>query len=157
MTKNKILQLIGFILVCQLVGIVSSVFTVAAIDNWYAGLTKPSFNPPSWLFAPVWTVLYLLMGLAVFFVWEINDQRKKKATNIFWLQLFLNGLWSFLFFGLNSPLAGLVGILFLWLAIVWTIKGFYPLSKKGAYLLLPYLAWTSFAAFLNFSLWRLNR
>jgi len=155
---NKILKLVVSILVCQWAGIVGSLFTSPAIASWYATLEKPSFNPPNWIFAPVWTLLFLLMGIALYFVWnsEIESNKKRIAILIFAVQLVLNIFWSILFFGLQSPLYAFIEIIILWLAILLTIISFYKISKPAAELLLPYILWVSFAAVLNFSILILN-
>lgn len=147
-----------FILISQAAGLVGSLFTTPAIPGWYASLDKPEFSPPNWVFAPVWTTLYLLMGIAAFLVWHRGGPSSavRRALAVFWVQLALNAAWSILFFGLRSPLLGLIGIAALWLAIVVTIARFAPLSRLAAWLLAPYLAWVSFAALLNFEIYRLN-
>lgn len=155
---NEILKLVVSIIICQLAGFIGSIFTTPAIPGWYAALVKPSFNPPNWVFAPVWTSLYLLMGISAFLVWRkgLDNHRVNSGLRIFILQLVLNTLWSFLFFGLKSPFLGLAGILLLWVSILLTILSFFRVSKISGILLLPYILWVSFAAILNFSLWRLN-
>ncbi len=126
--------------------------------DWYAGLAKPSWNPPSSVFAPVWTTLYVLMGLAAWLVWrQTGFAGARAALGLFALQLVLNGLWSYLFFGSHQPGVALVEIVVLWLAILATTVGFWRVSVPAGMLLLPYLAWVGFAAALNFQLWRLNR
>ncbi len=147
-----------FILISQAAGLIGSLFTTPAIPGWYASLEKPEFSPPNWVFGPVWTTLYLLMGTAAFLVWHRGSPASavRRALSVFWVQLALNAAWSILFFGLRSPLLGLVGIAALWLAIVVTIARFAPLSRLAAWLLAPYLAWVSFAALLNFEIYRLN-
>jgi translocator protein len=155
--KNKILGIITAIAACELAGAVGSLFTAPAIGSWYALLQKPSLSPPNQVFAPVWTVLFALMGIAVFMVWEKRkDHRARIALLVFALQIALNVAWSALFFGLRSPLAGFIDIIILWLAIVWTIVVFRRVSPWSAWLLVPYLAWVSFAAYLNYSLMILN-
>lgn len=146
------------IIACEAVGITSSFFTVQNIPTWYATLERPWFAPPNWLFGPVWTILYALMGISVALVWEqgIKKPQVKQAVQTFVAQLVANFFWSILFFGLRSPILGLVGVFVLWSLIVLTIKQFYPLSKWAAYLLLPYLAWVSFASLLNLALFILN-
>lgn len=125
--------------------------------EWYALLNKPAWNPPSWLFGPVWTLLYLCMGLAAWLVWRRGGLREQRTPLLlFFTQLALNALWTPLFFGLHQPGLALVNILFLWVAIIATTASFRRVSFKAAALLLPYLAWVSFASFLNFTLWRLN-
>lgn len=144
-------KLIISIVGCELVGIIGSVFTIPAIPIWYATLNKPPFAPPNWIFGPVWTLLYFLMGVSFYLIWQ-QDWGKKKvrvARNYFLAQLVLNFIWSPIFFGLRSPLSGLVIIVAMWILIVMTIKKFYPLSKWAAYLLVPYLLWVSFATLLN--------
>jgi tryptophan-rich sensory protein len=151
-------KLIFSILLCELVGVIGSLLTFKAIPTWYAGLVKPALNPPSWLFGPVWTVLYALMGIAAFLVWKQGWPRKevKIALGIFGVQLVVNGIWSILFFGLHSPLLALVDILLLLVLILVTLVLFYRVSKPSAYLLVPYLCWVSFATYLNYMIYVLN-
>lgn len=155
---NK-LRLIVSILVCQLAGAVGSFFTVASISSWYAVIEKPAFNPPSWVFSPVWIILYTLMGISLYLVWEEGLERKevKLGIFVFGVQLALNALWSFLFFGLQSPYYAFIEILLLWLSILLTIILFGKISKTASLLLVPYLLWVSFAALLNYQIWVLNR
>jgi len=155
--KNNWLKLIIAIIICEAAGGIGSIFTANSVAIWFPTLNKPSFNPPNWLFAPVWTLLFLLMGIALYLVWQKkSNQWVKTAVMIFAFQLILNIAWSFLFFFLHNPLAGLIEIIFLWLAILLTIIYFYKISKPAAYLLLPYLLWVSFAAVLTYFLFRLN-
>ena len=161
MEKKKVLDVVKFvisIIICQLAGFIGSLFTAPAIPMWYAILNKPSFTPPSNIFAPVWTILFLLMGISLFLIWRKREPARqvKIAILFFSIQLGLNILWSFLFFGLKSPFAGLVEILLLWIAISLTITSFYRVSKTAALLLIPYILWVSFAIVLNFYFWRLN-
>jgi len=156
MNQNKIIKLIISILICQAAGLVGSLFTAPVIGAWYATLQKPGFNPPDFVFAPVWTILFLLMGLSLYLVWVQEVRIAKTALVVFGLQLLLNILWSYLFFGLKSPVYGMIEILFLWLAILTTIIAFYRVSRLASFLLLPYIFWVSFAAVLNFFIWRLN-
>lgn len=151
-------RLIISLVLPQLAGMIGSLFTISAIPTWYAGLTKPALNPPGWIFAPVWTALYALMGIAAFIIWKKGLNRKdvKIALGIFIGQLALNTLWSIIFFGFHSPGWAFVDIILLWLAIVWTMVVFYKISKPAAYLLLPYILWVSFASYLNFMIWILN-
>ncbi len=139
-------------------GLVGSLFTIPSIPTWYAQLAKPAFTPPSWVFGPVWTVLYVLMGIAFFLVWQKNFKGagRNAAIGAYALQLALNVLWSIVFFGMHSPLAGLVVIALLWVSIAATIAVFSRVSKAAAWLLLPYLLWVSFASLLNYSVWVLN-
>ncbi|MFH1451128.1 MAG: TspO/MBR family protein [bacterium] len=153
--KNKLGKLIFSILLCEVVGGIGSLFTSPAINGWYETLEKPFFNPPNWIFAPVWTFLFLLMGIAFYLVF-ISPEKKGKAILAFSVQLFLNVLWSFLFFGLRSPFFALLEIIVLWLAIFVTIKKFSLINRVAALALLPYLIWVSFATVLNFSIWMLN-
>lgn len=145
-------------MVCQLAGFVGSLFTTPSIPTWYAAIQKPSFNPPNWIFGPVWTTLFVLMGVAAFIVWNKGLDKKgvKAALLLFIIQLVLNMLWSYLFFALHSPLYAFVEIIILWLAILLTMLKFFPISHAAGYLLLPYILWVSFAAVLNFTIFRLN-
>lgn len=159
MKREKILSLVFSIIVCEAAGAIGSLFTAPAIPLWYASLTKPAFNPPSWIFAPVWTALFALMGIALWLILEKRPFVRKNmiwAVGVFILQLALNILWSYFFFGQNDPGAAFVEIIFLWLAIAATIVIFYRIRRPAAYLLIPYLLWVSFAGFLNYSLWKLN-
>ncbi len=144
--------------VSESAGVIGSVFTIPAIPSWYAGLVKPALNPPSWIFGPVWTALYAAMGIAAFLVWKNGWERKevRMTLAVFGVQLFLNAIWSIIFFGLQNPGWALVDIVLLWFAIVWTIAVFYKISRPAAWLLVPYLLWTSFAVYLNYSIWALN-
>lgn len=151
-------KLIVSVIGCELVGILGSVFTVSSIPTWYATLNKPFFAPPNWLFGPVWTLLYLLMGVAFYLIWKQGWKKKKvKTADLFFLaQLALNFIWSPIFFGLRSPLLGLIVIAAMWILIVMTMKKFYPLSRLAFYLLVPYLLWVSFATLLNAAIVILN-
>jgi tryptophan-rich sensory protein len=152
-----ILKLVVSIILCQLAGFLGSLFTTPAIPTWYTTLHKPSFTPPNWIFGPVWISLFVLMGISLFMVWRHQDHSQFKIAFIFFfVQLILNVLWSAAFFGLKSPLLGLIDIVLLWIAILVTIKTFFKVSKTAGLLLLPYILWVSFAILLNFSLWILN-
>ncbi len=155
---NKFGKLLASIVVCQLAGVVGSFFTRISVDTWYSTLKKPFFTPPNSWFAPVWIVLYILMGVSSFLVWErgLDDKEIKNALKIFILQLLFNCIWSMAFFGLQSPLAGFVVIIVLWLLILWTIFEFIKISKASAILLVPYVIWVSFAVVLNGSILILN-
>lgn len=155
---KKTLQIILAIIICEAAGIIGSIATTPAIPTWYAGLQKPSFNPPSWLFGPVWITLYALMGIALFLVWKKRKENKlaKPAIILFSAHLVLNAIWSILFFGLQNPFWALIDIAILWLIIIILIGLFWQIKKPAAYLLLPYLVWVSFATILNFAIWRLN-
>lgn len=151
-------KLIVSILGCELIGLLAAPLTVSAIPTWYASLNKPSFAPPNWVFGPAWTLLYLLMGISFYFIWKQGFKKKtaKTAGKIFALQLGLNFLWTPLFFGLRSPILGLIDIVILLVAIGITIQKFYPLSRLAAYFLLPYFLWVSFATVLNAAIVLLN-
>lgn len=144
-------------LLCQGAALIGSAFTIAAIPTWYAQLNKPSFNPPNWLFAPAWTLLYTLMAVALYLIWKRGlNEKTKPAIVIFLIQLSLNILWSYLFFFLKAPGVAFIEILVLWLAILTTIIKFYSLNKTAGLILIPYLAWVSFASVLNFFIAKLN-
>jgi translocator protein len=156
---KKALRMLLFVLVCLLAGFIGSLFTTPAIPGWYAGLTKPSFSPPNWIFAPVWTTLYVLMGLSGFLVYEKGPKKREVriALAVFAVQLVLNALWSIIFFGAHMILGAAVLIIILWAMIVITIRLFSGISKAAAYLLVPYILWVSLATVLNISLYILNR
>ena len=156
--KINLFKLLTSVLLCQLAGAVGSVFTASSIENWFSLLEKPVFSPSSWIFFPVWVVLYTLMGISLYIVWGKGVQQRevKIGLLIFGLQLGINILWSVLFFGLKSPYYAFIEIIFLWLAILLTIFQFRTISKTASYLLLPYIIWVSFAALLNYYLWILN-
>ncbi len=156
MNQKQIIKLIASVFVCQLAGIIGSIFTFSAIPEWYFFLNKPFFSPPNWLFGPAWIMLYTLMGISLYLALENNLMKNKKATYFFSGQLVLNALWSIIFFGLRNPLLALIEIVFLWILIALTIKEFYSINKKTAYLLVPYILWVSFAAILNYFIWMLN-
>lgn len=151
-------KIIIAIVVSELAGIIGSVFTTTSITGWYAGLTKPALNPPAWVFGPVWTTLFALMGISAFLIWKKGLERKdvKIALGIFIGQLILNTLWSIIFFGLHYPGGAFIEIIFLWLAILATVIAFAKISKSAAWLLVPYILWVSFAGYLNFMIWTLN-
>jgi benzodiazapine receptor len=155
---KKALRILAFVLVCELAGIIGSFFTAPSVPGWYAGLAKPPFNPPGWVFAPVWTILYALMGLAAYLVYDKGLKRDdvRKALAVFAVQLILNALWSIVFFGAHLILGAAVVIILLWVMIVGTIWLFSRISKAAAYLLVPYILWVSFATVLNISLYVLN-
>lgn len=145
------------VVVCVAIGGLSGFATTDAISGWYATIQKPSFNPPNWIFGPVWTVLYIMMGVALGLVWSgATKLPKQKAYAFFITQLVLNGVWSILFFAMENPPLAMADIALLLVFIVLTIKAFFPISKLAAYLLIPYLLWVSFASVLNASIWYLN-
>lgn len=161
MFENKIsniLKLATCILLCQAVGITSGLLTTSENNAWYSTVIKPSWNPPGYLFAPVWTVLYLLMAIALWLVWRypIVSATKTKAMFLFALQLFFNFWWTILFFLLHSPLLALVDIILLWITVLVTIYKFAQYSKTAAWLLVPYISWVSFATLLNYRIWLIN-
>jgi len=149
--------LIGFVAVCFAAAGVGSWLTTLGLDDWYEGINKPTFTPPGWIFGPVWSALYLMMAVAAWLVWRRERfAGAGGALGLFGLQLALNVAWSGLFFAMQSPGAALIEIVLLWLAILATLVAFARHSAAAAWLLTPYLAWVSFAAVLNFALWRLN-
>ncbi len=156
--KISFLKFFISILICEFAGIIGSLFTAQSIPAWYALLAKPKLTPPSWVFAPVWTTLYILMGIAAFLIWTNGLKRRdvKIALGVFAVQLMLNTFWSIIFFGLHSPFGAFIEIIFLWLAILATIITFSKISKPAAWLLAPYILWVSFAAYLNYSIWQLQ-
>jgi len=159
--SKNIFKFVISIIICESVGIIGSFFTFSSVSNWFPTLVKPWFSPPSWLFGPVWTILYFLMGLSLYIVWNktetISKQKYKKQFFIlFGIQLILNALWSFLFFGLKSPISGLIDILFLDITVITTIIYANRVSKYAAVLLAPYMAWIIFATLLNFEIALLN-
>lgn len=155
---NKYLKLLIAVGVCELTGLLSTPFTIASIPTWYKGLNKPFFSPPNYVFGPVWTLLYFLMGVSLFLIWEkgFKNKHAKEGRTYFIIQLILNFFWSAIFFWLHAPFAALIEIIFMWGAILFTILKFYKVSKPAAYLLIPYLAWVSFATLLNASIVLLN-
>ncbi|CAN5799044.1 TspO/MBR family protein [soil metagenome] len=155
---KPVLKLIISIAVPLAVGAVAGFFTTSAVEGWFTSIIKPSFNPPNWLFAPVWTILYMLMGVAFYLVWKQagNPVLKRNAIILYSIQLALNFLWSFIFFYAHQPGWALVDIVLLWLFIVLTIIQFGRLSTTAAWLLAPYICWVSFAAILNLAIWELN-
>ena len=150
-------MLAGFLLLCLGAGALGGFATSRSLETWYPTLIKPSWNPPDAVFAPVWTTLYLLMGVAGWLIWRAPARpSRRRALILFAVQLLLNSLWSMLFFGLRSPGLALVEIVLLWLAILATMVSARDVSRAAAWLLAPYLAWVSFATVLNASIWRLN-
>lgn len=145
-------KLIFSIGLCLGVGFLGSFFTVSSIPTWYATLNKPFFSPPNWIFGPVWTILYILMGYSLYLVWV-----KRVVPTVFWIQLFLNFIWSIIFFGMQNPTLALLNIIVLWTAIFLTIKSFHRINKLAGQMLIPYLLWVTFASLLNLSIVLLNR
>jgi tryptophan-rich sensory protein len=181
MKFNEAIKLSVSIIICELAGVIGAIFTTPEISGWYVGLKKPFFNPPSWIFGPVWTILFVLMGVSLYLVWqkkfEIKNQiynSNKKAWNkwseklwtgswkkiniiiIFCVQLLLNILWSIIFFRMHNLGFAFFELLILWVAIIYTMLNFYRVSKTSSYLLIPYFLWVSFAGILNFAIWMIN-
>jgi benzodiazapine receptor len=154
----SILKLTISIVVCQLAGIVGAVFTTTSVQTWYGTIVRPEFAPPNWIFGPVWTTLFTLMGVAAFLVWKKGLEHKnvRVALRIFALQLVLNTLWSIIFFRFHNLGGALIELIFLWIAILVTIITFYKVSGTAAYLLIPYILWVSFAGYLNYAFYMLN-
>ena len=155
---REIPKLIVSILIVFLGGALGTVATTPELTTWYAALTKPAWNPPNWVFGPVWSTLYVLMGIALFLVWREGLDRRdvRYAILIFAVQLGLNIAWSLVFFGLHSIFGGLVLIIILWLAIWANIVAFYVISKPAGLILIPYLIWVSIASYLNYTIYLLN-
>jgi tryptophan-rich sensory protein len=155
---NKIGKLLLSILTCLLAGAIGSMATVNAIPSWYNTIVKPDFNPPNWIFAPVWTILYILMGIAFYYIWTNSKKNKfaRAAAILFLIHLVFNALWSVVFFGMHNPLLGLFVIGVLWFMIVAIIFMFDRIKRTAALLLIPYLLWVSFATILNYAIVILN-
>jgi tryptophan-rich sensory protein len=152
---RKILGLVGWLLLCFVAAAFGSLFKPG---EWYAQLQKPTWNPPNWIFGPVWTVLYTMMAVAARRVWTHGGFAEQRLPlGLFLLQLILNAAWSALFFGLHNPALAFAEIVLLWLAILGTVLAFWKVHRGAGLLLVPYLAWVTFAAVLNFTLWQLNR
>ncbi len=158
MKKRDLLSLVIFIITPQVAGLIGAVATAPAISSWYVYLNKPFFTPPGWLFGPAWTLLYLLMGISAYLVYQkgFRDEKVKHALYLFAVQLGLNILWSFIFFGFKLPLPAFAEIVVLWVFIYLTIKAFLKLDKTAGYLMVPYLAWVTFASLLNFAVALMN-
>lgn len=154
---RPLLTLAAAVLVCELVGITGAVFTATGVESWYATLERPELAPPNWVFGPVWTTLYALMGVAAWLVWREGRGRELQvALGLFGVQLALNFAWSFVFFGQEAIFPALVVILALLFAIGTTATAFWRIDRRAALLLVPYLAWVSFATYLNYAFWTLN-
>ena len=158
MDGKKILLLVVALGICLLAGFIGSYYTTPEIPTWYEGLQKPDFNPPSWVFAPVWTILYIFMGLSLYWIFEtgVKSQEEKLGLILFLFQLVLNVGWSFLFFGLHSTFFSFLIIVMLWAVLLCTIVQVYRFSIPAAALLIPYICWISFAAYLNYAILILN-
>jgi translocator protein len=157
MKPGNILMLILCIALPLLVGGIAGYATSSNISNWYTYLTKPSFNPPNYLFGPVWTTLYILMGISLFLIWKSSEgKNRSNSLTLFFIQLLLNFAWSFIFFQFHQIGAAFIEIILLWVSILLMIRAFYRTVKLAAYLQIPYLLWVSFATLLNGSIWYLN-
>lgn len=156
---SNIVKGIVAIAIPLLVGGASGFFTITGVDSWYQTINKPSWNPPNWVFGPVWTTLYIMMGIALFLVWkeDTSEELKKIAIALFAVQLILNFFWSFIFFNQQQPGWALVEIIAMWFFILLTIFAFAQVNKTAAWLLVPYISWVSFATILNYTIWQLNR
>ncbi|PLX24961.1 TspO protein [Candidatus Parcubacteria bacterium] len=156
--KNRLQKFLAAIIISMSAGVLGSLFTQTGPDSWYVSLIKPEFNPPNWIFGPVWTSLYILMGISLYLIWDKGLKKKELrfAFGIFILQLLFNAWWSILFFGLQNPKLAFCEIVFLWFLIVFVIYLFSNIRKLAAWLLIPYLLWVSFATVLNYSIWVLN-
>src|SRR4030043_300591 len=159
MDLNSVIKLIVSILVSFAAGGIGSLFTFKAIPTWYAGLKKPPYTPPRWVFGPVWTTLYILMGISVFLVWQ-NGLGAKGALltfTLFWAQLAFNAFWSIIFFGMKSKGGGVIIIIVLWLLILATMIASFQVSVWAGVLFIPYIMWVSIASYLNIGVWLMNK
>lgn len=157
---SKTIKILVMVATCLAVGYFSSLVTRDSVDSWYPTINKPVFNPPNWVFAPVWSLLYILMGVAAGLVWSRIDTQTdtvKKGLTFFAIKLGLNALWSYLFFGLHNVLLALIEIIILWLMIFETYKQFDKVNKPAGYMLIPYLLWVGYAFLLNAAIWWLNK
>lgn len=157
MLSKNLPKLVASLLICQLAGIVGSIFTLPAVTSWYPTLAKPSFSPPNYIFGPIWLALYTLMGISLYLVWQKKAQKKTRgALILFGIQLLLNALWSIIFFGLKNIALAFAEIIILWFFILIIIYKFWKIEPKAAVLLIPYFLWVSFASILSYSIWLLN-
>ena len=159
MDLNGVIKLVISILACFAAGGIGSLFTFKAIPTWYNGLKKPPYTPPKWAFGPVWTALYILMGISVFLIWQkgLAADGVLLAFTLFWIQLLFNALWSIIFFGLKSKGGGVITIIILWLLILATVIASFRVSLWAGALLVPYILWVSIASYLNVGVWLLNK
>lgn len=156
-TGRSKIALVGWLALCFVVGGIASIFPAHSIPTWYAGLIKPPLTPPNHIFGPVWTILYALMGIAAWIVWETRPSPcRRRGLRLFCVQLALNFLWVWIFFDRHQIVTALADIIVLWVAILLTILSFRKMSIIAAWLLVPYLAWVTFASYLNIAFWRLN-
>jgi len=158
MEKGDLFRLILSIIICQMAGVIGSIFTASSVASWYPTIVKPPFTPPGFYIGLIWIVLFALMGVSLFLIWRDSsgDLATRNALYLFIAQLIFNILWSAAFFGMRSSISGLVVIAILWILILITIIKFLPINRTAALLLIPYIIWVSFAAYLNYSIWRLN-
>lgn len=154
--KKKIFNLLFFLIVPQIAGIIGAFFTYQSIKTWYSFLKKPSFAPPNFIFAPVWLVLYFLMGVASYLVWKKKNEESLSLLRIYFLHLFFNALWPILFFGLKNPLLGFIEIILLWVFVLFLTSNFYRINKASGLIFYLYLLWVSFAGILNLAILILN-
>ena len=156
--KNNTIWLFFFIFLCLILGNgLGGYFTFVSVETWYQTLNKPNFNPPDWIFAPVWTILYILMGISIWLIWKSKVSKiRSLAIKLFWIQLFLNVLWTYLFFGIQNITLGLIEIFFLIFFIFLNIIYFYRINKIASYLLVPYIIWVLYASILTYNFWVLN-
>jgi tryptophan-rich sensory protein len=152
----KPLKLLVSLLLPQFAGGLGAVFTLNSVKEWYLTINRPEWNPPNWIFGPVWTTLYVLMGVASYLIWKSDHPEKRKVLTLYFIQLGFNALWSPAFFGAQSPMLGLVVIIPLWTLILICIIQFRKISSWASILMIPYLLWVSFATVLNLTIWWLN-
>jgi translocator protein len=158
MKANQIIKLIASLLLPLGIGGIAGIFTTEAIPGWYASLNQPSFNPPNWIFGPVWTILYTILGISLFMIWKMDAGRERnQAILIFMVQLLLNFCWSFFFFYFKMIGVAMVDILLLWITIIFMLVRFYKIKPLAAYINIPYLLWVTFATALNMAYFFLNR
>ncbi|WP_103069545.1 TspO/MBR family protein [Aquimarina sediminis] len=156
--KKKLFRISIALLLCVLIGFLSSIATQTSLNTWYSSLNKPSFTPPNWIYGPTWVLLYILMGIAAGIVWSKGFYHKwvKTALYHFGFQLLLSAAWPIIFFGLQNPLIALLDIIALFILLLFTIKWFTVVNSTAAYLLIPYVIWVAFVTALNFGIWQLN-
>ena len=159
MSLSSVIKLVVSVLACLAAGGIGSLFTYKAIPAWYRGLMKPRYTPPNWAFGPIWTSLYILMGVSVFLIWNrgLAIHGATFAFTLFWIQLVVNVIWSVIFFGVKSKGGGVTTIIVLWLLILATTVSSFRVSAWSGGLLLPYIAWVSIASYLNIGIWLINK
>ena len=155
MINNKYISLIGFIIITFIASAIGGLITRMSKEPWYSNINKPSFNPPDWVFAPVWTTLYILMAIAIWLIWT-NPKSTKKIFYIYFVLLFVNATWSVIFFSFHQIFLALINIVLIIFFIIWLIKLYFPINKLSVYLMIPYLAWCCYAFILNLNLYLLN-